>query len=45
MDLWELISLLCQRVCEEQNCFLDILITSQGWEIQLMPFGEEGEDD
>lgn len=48
MDLWELISLLCQKVCEEQNVFLDILITPNGWEFQLMPMGEnleEGEDD
>lgn len=44
MDLWELISLLCQKVVEEQNVFLDILITPNGWEFQLMPMGEELEE-
>ena len=41
MDLWELISILCQKVVEEQNVYLDILITSHGWEIQLWPMNEE----
>ena len=45
MDLWELISLLCQKVVEEQNVFLDILITTDGWKLQLMPMGEEIEED
>lgn len=47
MDLWELISFLCQRVCEEQNCFLDITVTEQGFNMQFMPMGaeiEEGEE-
>lgn len=49
MDLWELIAILCQKVVQEQNVFLDILITKDGWEFQLMPIGEyedeEEEDD
>ena len=45
MDLWELISLLCQKVVEEQNVFLDILVTSHGWELHLMPMDYEEEDD
>lgn len=49
MDIWELIAILCQKVVQEQNVFLDILITKDGWEFQLMPIGEyedeEEEDD
>lgn len=49
MEIWELISILCQKVVKEQNVFLDILITKDGWEFQLMPIGEyedeEEEDD
>jgi len=45
MELWELISMLCKRVVEDQNVFLDILITSNGWEVQLMPLGEDEEDE
>lgn len=45
MDLWELISMLCQKVVEEQNVYLDILITPAGCEIQLMPLDDyEGEE-
>ena len=43
MDLWELISLLCQKVVEEQNVFLDILVTPGGIEMMLMPLDEEEE--
>ena len=47
MDLWELIAILCQKVVQEQNVFLDILITKDGWEFQLMPIGEyeDGEEE
>lgn len=48
MELWELISQLCRTVVTEQNVYLDILITPNGWEFQLMPMGydwEEDEDD
>lgn len=49
MELWELISQLCRTVVTEQNVYLDILITPNGWEFQLMPIGEyedeEKEDD
>lgn len=47
MDLWELISILCQKVVEEQNVYLDILVTKDGWEFQLMPLGEyeDGEEE
>lgn len=43
MDAWEMFSELCKTVVEEQNVFLDILITKNGIEIQLMPIGEEEE--
>lgn len=43
-DAWELFAQLCQKVCEEQNVFLDVIITSGLIEMILMPF-EEDEDD
>lgn len=49
MDPWDVFSELCRQVVQEQNVFLDILITKDGWEFQLMPIGEyedeEEEDD
>lgn len=45
MQLWEVISMLCQKVVEEQNVFLNISITNDGWNIQLMPFSYEEDDD
>ncbi len=43
MDPWELFSELCKIVVEEQNVFLDVLITEKGIEMMLMP--TEDEDD
>ena len=45
MQLWEVISILCQKVVEEQNVYLDILITDHGWEIQLMALTYEEDDE
>ena len=47
MEIWELILILCQKVVQKQNVFLDILITKDGWEFQLMPLGEyeDGEEE
>lgn len=41
MDPWELFCHLCKTVVDEQNVFLDILITSKGVEMMLMPMDEE----
>lgn len=41
MDPWEMFSELCKTVVDEQNVFLDILITSKGIEMMLMPMDEE----
>lgn len=41
MDQWELFCHLCKTVVDEQNVFLDILITSRGIEMMLMPMDEE----
>ena len=41
MDTWELICQLCKTVVEEQNVYLDILITPGGMEIMLMPMEDE----
>jgi len=43
MDPWELFSELCKIVVQEQNVFLDVLVTEQGIEMMLMP--TEDEDD
>lgn len=45
MDPWELFSMLCQRVVEEQNVYLDVIITGNNIEMMLMPVGEIEEED
>lgn len=45
MDPWELFSMLCQRVVEEQNVYLDVIVMGNNIEMMLMPVGEEEEDD
>ncbi len=44
MDAWEIFSELCRRVVEEQNVYLDVMITAVGVEMMLMPW-EEGDDE
>ena len=44
MDAWEMFSELCKTVVEEQNVYLDILVTRNEIEFQLMPMGEEDEE-
>ena len=45
MQLWEIVSMLCQKVVEEQNVYLDIVVTDGCIEFQLMPLGEDWEDE
>jgi predicted RNA-binding protein associated with RNAse of E/G family len=45
MDPWELFCHLCKTVVEEQDVYLDVLITPAGVEMMLMPMDEEDEDD
>lgn len=45
MDPWELFSELCRRVVEEQNVYLDVIITGNNIEMMLMPVGEIEEED
>lgn len=45
MDVWEIFSELCQRVVEDQNVYLDVLITGAGIEMMLMPLEKEWEDE
>lgn len=45
MDPWQLFSELCQRVVEDHNVYLDVLITPAGIEMMLMPLEEDFEDD
>lgn len=45
MDAWEIFSELCRRVVEEQNVYLDVLITGSGIELMLMPMDDlEGDE-
>lgn len=41
MDPWEIFANLCKQVVEEQNVYLDVLITSAGIEMMLMPMERE----
>lgn len=45
MDAWEIFSELCKKVVEEQNVYLDVMITAVGIEMMLMPMDEEDCDD
>lgn len=45
MDPWQLFSELCQRVVEDQNVYLDVLITPAGIEMMLMPLEEDEDED
>ena len=45
MDAWEIFSELCKIVVTEQNVFLDILLTGNGIEMQLMPMEDEDYDE
>lgn len=45
MDPWQLFSELCQRVVEDQNVYLDVLITPAGIEMMLMPMDKEEDED
>lgn len=42
-DAWELFSKLCQIVCENENVFLDVIISGGMIEMMLMPLEEENE--
>lgn len=43
-DPWRLFSEMCKIVVEEQNVFLDVLITNQGIEMMLMPTADDEYD-
>lgn len=43
MNPWDIFSELCKKVVEEQNVYLEVLITNAGIEMMLMPL--EGYDD
>ena len=44
-DAWEMFSRLCQVVCENENVFLDVIISPGVIEMMLMPMEEGYEDD
>ena len=41
MDPWEIFTRLCKTVVEEQNVYLDVMISNLGIEMMLMPYEEE----
>lgn len=43
MELWELIAQLCKAVVDNQNVYLNILITNTGWSVQLIPTNHNDE--
>ena len=45
MDPWDVFCEMCRRVVEDQNVFLDVLITAAGVEMQLMPMDEDFEEE
>lgn len=45
MDPWELFCHLCKTVEEEQDVYLDILVTPVGVEMMLMPMDKEEDED
>lgn len=45
MDPWELFCHLCKTVVEEQDVYLDILVTPVGVEMMLMPMDKEDDED
>ena len=45
MNPWELFCHLCKTVVEEQDVYLDILVTPVGVEMMLMPMDKEEDED
>lgn len=45
MDTWELISRLCEAVCEYQNIALIIKVRKDELIFNVIPYEEEGEDE
>lgn len=45
MNPWELFCHLCKTVVEEQDVYLDILVTPVGVEMMLMPMDKEDDED
>ena len=41
LDPWQMFSEMCKRVAEDQNVYLDVLVTNGGVEMMLMPIDED----
>lgn len=44
-DAWRMFAELCQIVCENENVFLDVIVSNGCIEFMLMPIEEDDEDD
>lgn len=45
MDPWRIFCELCKLVVKEQNIFLEVLVTNNSIEFQLMPLGRTSEEE
>ena len=45
MDPWQMFCELCKAVVENDNVYLDVLVTKAGIEMMLMPMDELEEDE
>ena len=43
-DAWEIFAKLCQTVCENENVYLDVMVSTEVIEFMLMPMGEDIEE-
>lgn len=43
-DAWEIFAKLCQTVCENENVYLDVMVSNGLIEFMLMPMEEDYEE-
>ena len=44
-DAWEIFAKLCQTVCENENVYLEVIVSHGLIEFMLMPLEEEEDDE
>ena len=43
-DAWEIFAKLCETVCENENVYLDVMVSNGLIEFMLMPMEEDDEE-
>ena len=43
-DAWRIFAELCKIVCENENVYLDVMVSTEVIEFMLMPMGEDIEE-